>query len=420
MPDFAAISQSNIEPKENLDKHDVLHLLDCEIERITSEQARPGWTLWAIIGSLVGVLWLTFSVWETGLLQADIILPLYIITSMLLDTVISLRSLNSKMPKRIDAPLRYSIGYPSAESRLELVFHIARYIGFLAIVFLYSSAIWWPKVLIVSAACVSVIAIMTLLLIVSFFRVPLPTSLPRMPFINAVIAVSFLGTLIWGLSGYTSVALASLQKTDISNLRMAGLLVTASYLVWLLARGVKTQPLLISLIEIRRDLSLNRIDVNTAVRQTEIALAGMQVADFVQQDISMMLKIIEQVNSHYISIMQEIDSLKTSLPSTTDMFSEGQKRSVLDACNSCRQHIEAATFLQKRLEERMLKGKKLIKYYTSQSSEAVFPLLDVLKKVHLAIQDSGAKQLHYKQKVQWLGNLKNSFKVNNDESVSRN
>jgi hypothetical protein len=44
------------------------------------------------------------------------------------------------------------------------------------------------------------------------------------------------------------------------------------------------------------------------------------------------------------------------------------------------------------------------------SSEAVFPLLELAKNVELAIEDSGKKQKEYLYKVEWLKKLKLSIK----------
>src|SRR5438128_1279564 len=44
----------------------VLNALDFEIGQITSEQQRPGWTMWAIYGGLASTLWFLCDLWEKG------------------------------------------------------------------------------------------------------------------------------------------------------------------------------------------------------------------------------------------------------------------------------------------------------------------------------------------------------------------
>jgi hypothetical protein len=43
-----------------------LNVIDFEIERIESEQSRPGWTLWAVYGTIASLLWLLGKEYEKG------------------------------------------------------------------------------------------------------------------------------------------------------------------------------------------------------------------------------------------------------------------------------------------------------------------------------------------------------------------
>ncbi len=71
-----SISQDNFPNKE-----DVLKTLDFEINQISSEQQRNGWTKWALYGVLAGCLWLLLEQWEKGNFDFWIVLLLVLVFS---------------------------------------------------------------------------------------------------------------------------------------------------------------------------------------------------------------------------------------------------------------------------------------------------------------------------------------------------
>lgn len=65
----------------------VLHLLDAEIENITSSQTRGGWTMWAVLAALAAATWLLSEEIKSGPIQWDHVAVILVAGSILLDLI---------------------------------------------------------------------------------------------------------------------------------------------------------------------------------------------------------------------------------------------------------------------------------------------------------------------------------------------
>src|SRR5262249_50881470 len=68
------------------------------------------------------------------------------------------------------------------------------------------------------------------------------------------------------------------------DIKFAGAIVAVVFLAGRIAATVES-PVLKSLIQIRRDCAFGRMDTVAAVKQADIAILGMRMADFLQEDI---------------------------------------------------------------------------------------------------------------------------------------
>lgn len=396
-------------------KEDILHLLDSEIGQITSEQTQPGWSVWAILGSLAGIAWLILSVVETGSVRSANIAPLVLVISLLFDSLISLRSLNPRYgPYRRKRDGFFGLG----DNRLEILFQIARYSFLFHLCLSTSENVWWPEILVLCFICGIGVLLMFLQLMASLTRRPW-LLLPSLSiFQKPMFRVLFLPLVLLSVYGRFSALLARPAPPTVSDYRLSSLIVIAIYLILLLINGIKGHPLLSSLIQIRRDLALGRTDIVTASSQIEIALAGIQ-ADVLQEDIYIILRLLEIVNTEYHKVISEISVLRESLPQDGAVLSEEQKDMVLQVCQSCRQHIEQATKNLNLLHIQYEVFQRAIKWMTSHSTEAAFPLLQISRKVQLASQDSKMKSIESKSHVEWLGRLKASINAGEGRQAKR-
>ena len=63
----ASASKKPIPEGTEPNRQEVLSAIDAEIERLASEDRRPGWTQWAIYGSIAAITWKLLEVWKKEL-----------------------------------------------------------------------------------------------------------------------------------------------------------------------------------------------------------------------------------------------------------------------------------------------------------------------------------------------------------------
>lgn len=104
----------------------------------------------------------------------------------------------------------------------------------------------------------------------------------------------------------------------ISSYRAGGLLVAITYLILSLGIVTKPSPVLESLIGIRRNIAFNRVDINSAVSQAEMALSGMQVPDAIQRDLHQILALVDRLNEATNNLIYQVQAMQTHLPKAED------------------------------------------------------------------------------------------------------
>jgi hypothetical protein len=135
-------------------------------------------------------------------------------------------------------------------------------------------------------------------LVLSMFRIPVKRGSQRLEG-RAQIAVGItvwilcLGVLGLIVFGFLSALSSSPQPTSVADVRAAALAVVAILLSKFLATSYLPPPLLMSLIETRRDIAFGRIELDTAIEQADIAILGMNEITVLQEDVRAILHLFE-------------------------------------------------------------------------------------------------------------------------------
>lgn len=77
-------------------KSELLNILNSEKQRLSAAYTKPGWTVWAIIGSFSGCIWLLLSLLETNTFDYEGAIPLYLIFVNILLFFSGINTNNSK------------------------------------------------------------------------------------------------------------------------------------------------------------------------------------------------------------------------------------------------------------------------------------------------------------------------------------
>lgn len=270
-------------------KLELLQLLDSEIDHIRSQIEAPGWSPWALTVAIGYVLWLFLQELEgESISRADArtIVVVAVSLSLLLWAVRFLATATRYEHGSSEGSLRF--GWAPAKlgsARLGNLLTLLQSAVLAAATWHYSGDLPRPLVAIALAAYSLVFLAAALLVGISFSRFPLPVADSRWwhkP-LSLVVALFFLG-----LGASYLISLGAVPTPQ--HVRIAGLAVGVYYLARILAGLDRTPPLLGSLITIRRQVTLDSVDLSAAAEQTEIALIGLRVSELVQPQIRAILR----------------------------------------------------------------------------------------------------------------------------------
>lgn len=352
----------------SLTKEDILKTLDFEINQISSEQQRNGWTKWALYGVLAGSLWLLLEQWEKGNFDFNIVLILIVVFSIGLDILRQSQRLFPYRPSKYKKIPRFKI-WSETGNKYNLFLHVVRHILIFVIALSFFNRVSWIQATLV-LIYYGLFSILGLLAFgFQYF------SLSDIIFDNkskgslksyyTIWGITIIA-LAWGMIGYLNAALAYYPNViNVANFRVAGLLIVIGYSFHLLLDLSTKVPLLSRLTEIRRDLSFGRIDLKTAINQAEIIIAGILPDEKLQEDVDVLTKLVEERKLKFNKLYSEILTLSKEIPIEGANITDEQEKKAKNILLPCLDEIE--NLLKKNEEEAKLE--KTLKIHVSMVKE---------------------------------------------------
>jgi hypothetical protein len=306
-------------------KDDLFRILDDEIERIRDERQQPGWTKWAISGSLATAFWLLLNELEKGGITITTVFGVIITVSLLTDFIIELKGL-LEPSLSVRQKGRFIVTNQLANNRLALLLILARYIVVIYLAYILSSHVS------IIASIGSYILIgfnimgFLMILALSFVRIPISNNLKqdvrifRTSIIIRVLAIGCLSVV------YFLMLLS--QSQLIANIRVAGLIIAIYYLIYLITSTSIKSPLMDSLTNIRRELALGHLDCQNATEQIDIAIAGLKISNILQDYVNKILELWDEYNSKMKKVLVLINAIESTVKEDRDHLSDEQKATV--------------------------------------------------------------------------------------------
>lgn len=304
----------------------LIHFLDSEIEFIKDRRQQPGWTKWAINGSLATSFWLLLNELEKTKIPSLItIIQCLILFSLLSDLIFSLRNILLESESNYEVTGRFFISNQLAKSRLTLVLIFIRYIFILLFInlsnytFLGASLVgyiingWFAFAYFIA-------------LVLSFLNIPIPNKMKQ-----TGSKINFLLIITMFATGYTtSLYLYNLfgQPEIITGIRIGGLVATIYYLLILISKISIKSPLMESLVNIRRELSLGHLEYQTAVEQVDIVVAGLKISDVLQEYVGNIVTLFDEFNSRVQKISICLNAIEKINSEAPDNPSDEQKATI--------------------------------------------------------------------------------------------
>ena len=310
-------------------KRILIDLINRETDQFAVEQKRHGWTTWALLGALSTLIWLfinqtpfTSANWQrVGLLLFSLALTI--------DLICSFSSMFSTQHRNLSEEPRFVLTSIFGGARISLLIRLIMYsILFFISIYLKVHVFVVAKILVQIWLGLHVVMIL-IGLIISYRKIPISKFQisRRAPLVSFLITAPMTIFLI----GYYVVLVNNFRSFSPSDLKVAVLLTLIGCVLVLMADLPITSPILSSLISIRRDLVLDKIDIVWASRQIDIALSGMQVGDLLQDNIKEILDYYDTINNALKKLTRTMEAIQKQIPGEPSDLREGEYSSNMEA-----------------------------------------------------------------------------------------
>jgi hypothetical protein len=262
-------------------------LLEFEINRLETEQKRPGWTKWGLAGAMGGALWLLIGLYESQAVRIQQANVLFLVLTMAVfwDVLLGLKRLLSlSFPRPQSKPRFLFTSVLFEEIRILFAVQFLKNLGFFLIAI---SSPLVPKdwlgttiyIVLATSLLPPLIGLAT-----SYGRFPVPLGQPKQAKLAvwATVLGLFLVALIF--TGLARSALLHAQSITTPELRIAALVMLILLLLPIFLTDRAYLPFLSTLLDLRRKLALGQITYEFGKRQTDIIFEGMDVAEMLRAD----------------------------------------------------------------------------------------------------------------------------------------
>ncbi|MCX5847247.1 MAG: hypothetical protein NTW12_12975 [Deltaproteobacteria bacterium] len=388
----------------NSQKDQFVKYLDSEIIYLDKTLMRPGWTKWAIIGSIATVIWIIINRLDAGKYLIGNIVIITVSISLCIDIY---QIIKIFVPK-INLPLhekRFSFStYVLGSNRAYLTLHLMRASLVIIIIYLMSNI---PSQITKYSIYISNImqgtAILSLILC-SFFMLPMPlyeSKNMRSKSINFILLVMLLCSIV-GLWGLIELLRVSRDSISIEDIQIPFLVYAIYYLFMLLTYCSQEYPLINKLVNIKRFLVFNKISLEDARKQAEIAITGLKISEIFQD-------IINEIISDFQLFNECVDKLSMKFETSNDLLSEPEtdvKIRNLDIVKTSATDYEAKTLMKnadRLIDDISIKVKKF--HFTTDFVVGVDKNMsndinNVLNQITEIMEVSGLRFKQLKQKIE--------------------
>jgi hypothetical protein len=325
--------QAPSQSKQSISREELLHLLDLEIEMISEQRGKEGWTTWAVLGGLGTLGWF---LWE-GLIKETIqwensitlILAFYL-TWTAFDCV------------------KEAAGLTSARHSSKRYRHVDPFTFFKSLLNIpvYLALIWFAfrlhEGVSLFAQTVAVFILSVALLAMLTHPVYYYLQTPRSEFIARSIATVISLYAVGGLCIYAAYSYTNhLQRPSLFDLKIAVIIFAALLLIEKLC-PLKDATAYQSFVDIRRQLILGTIDTESARRQMGVVIFGMEAGDIYQFELG---RFRSKIASLKVTAKDEQDILDEVLKilsnaNPIDIKSEHRARRLLETYDRYRRRYE--------------------------------------------------------------------------------
>lgn len=223
-------------------------------------------------------------------------------------------------------------------------------------------------------------------IIISYRRIPfskfqIRRSMPLYSFLSPTL-------MAIALIGYYVALVKNFNSFSPSDIKVAVLLTLIAAAIALMAYLPINSPILPFLNSIRQDLVLDKIDVDWATKQIDIALSGMRVGDLLQEDIKEILNYYDRENNLLRKLMRTLKSVESFVPTDAASLEKNEflKRSeaAVALMKDAERQANQLNLLDEESMKRIQKYSEKAKFIISMDRRTARGIGDITKKIETA------------------------------------
>jgi len=304
-------SESPSTVQGHLTPGDYLAYLNEAISSYRSDLARPGWTIWALVGALATAIWLLFDQLEAAAYSVRNTIVLLQTISLLLDAVtyfVPLAATSITDPTRQGGFRQSNLSL--SQSRPTMIILTIRWAASALVAILLARSVPYYVTASAIIAVLLYLSVSALLFALSFMRYPYPIAAPLQTHISRGISGLLLVIGLVAAAGYARLLIPPAGSLTVADLRLASIVVAIWYLAFLLSRSPPGNAIYEALLAARRDFASGRITQEDTVRQVDIALSGSRLSDILQPEVAAILALYSRYDARMKSVSDQLATLE--------------------------------------------------------------------------------------------------------------
>jgi len=360
-------------------KSNLIKLLDSEINQIMAEQSKPGWNQWVLYGSIAAILWLLLQTTVSKNISFNSVSYYFIIFNFTyVSVVMTLNIFNKNKQVRSSIILTEDL----LSNRTSILFEIFFTFIIIGLIFNIDNFVLEDRFLIFSYF---MLIIYIAVLVLGLLKLPVPIGGNKSMYFSAIVnAIILLLLLIVPVVLNLNEIIENViekHNYNMDNIKLSVLLFALVFLIRLISKSKNENILLYSLIDIRRNLILEKISIDNAFDQTDIAINGMKVSDVFKEDINSFLN---SYNKYELTINENIKKIsvaKNELITDSKMSSDKKAllKTIIESANNSVDDCFKGLELKKKYKKTSNKI-KFLKMVSSSNKNIINELNSILDK----------------------------------------
>jgi len=297
-----------------MNKEEFNIFLNTEIDNLRNEIQRPGWTTWALTGALAALIWILIDLVEQGGYSLKPVASLLLAIWFLAYSHTFIKGYISPDLTSHSRRGRFMPTYMVSANVSGIILSLAQLVFLTIVVHRFSTELG-SSATIISLAAVSLLLFFALAALVAILaRFPIPFNARNR--LSAILPIMCSTAMLVSVWYHLRFLWISPGGTTVYDVRFAVVIAAIFYVSSRLVSVPRGALTLDVLATVRREFLFGRIELDTAMRQADIALAGMRASDLLESYVAKVLSLYRDASAEYnksVALLDQLEKLQSEI-----------------------------------------------------------------------------------------------------------